>query len=160
MWEEISPHLAKSFKDWKVNSKVDFFTQDTADCCRSNSLKIFNINSEGWGRISSHICPVSCEQVQDAACHSIRTATPSIHSYTGLEAARVPRHRRVVRYSSSHTTTRLPAHSGGSGSGSAAVGVVVGQRATWVAPLRCGHHDHHRPLLGSIPYQLYPSAGA
>ena len=36
------------------------------NACRSKSLRVHDIASEGWGRISSHICPVSCEQVQYA----------------------------------------------------------------------------------------------
>ena len=96
---------------------------------------------------------------RDAACHSIRTATPSTHSYTGLAVARVPRHRRGVRHSSSHTTTHRPAHSGDRGSGSAAVGVAVGQTTTWVAPLRCGDHDHHVPCLGVYRINCAPVRG-
>src|SRR4029434_10917784 len=36
---------------------------NTVHACCSKSLRVRAIDAEGWGRISSHICPVSCEQV-------------------------------------------------------------------------------------------------
>src|SRR6266487_4438881 len=67
MWEEISPRLTKLSNACKIKSQARIFLKDRSDCCCRKSLRIRRIGSEGWGRISSHIRPVSCEQVQQSA---------------------------------------------------------------------------------------------
>ena len=51
---------------------------------RSKSLRDCDIDSEGWGRISSHICPVSCEQLQ--LQHTFRLDRERPHALSGLHA--------------------------------------------------------------------------